>query len=277
MKVLGLSASCRAWGNTDILVHHALRGATSEGAEAQFLRLPEFELRPCSGCMACVFKDCDCVLDDRFGEVLEALRWADGVVLGSPAYVLGATGQIKNFQDRLIRFGRVREFAGKPGLAVAAAGVPGWEPFTLPQISLTFLFLGMPIVDQFVGYAQGPGEILDDVSACERATARGRALGRGEVAYLGSEGMCPVCRFDLVATLADGSGRCTLCDLPGRWTVTPEGRHRFDPSPGAEPRWSVGRLGFHFEERVLPSGPRFKARLKDIRRRVGAFREGGRP
>ncbi len=275
MKVLGISASCRSWGNTDILVHHALRGAASEAAETRFLRLSELELRPCSGCMACVFRDRDCVLDDRFGDLLEALRWADGVVLGSPAYVLGATGQIKNLQDRLIHFGCAREFAGKPGLAVAAAGAPGWEPFTLPQISLTFLFLGMPVVDQFIGYAQGPGEVLDDEAACARARAGGEAIARGETAYRGSQGVCPGCHLDLVTTRADGSAHCALCDLPGRWIGSQEGRQRFEPASGAEPRWSAGRMRHHFEERVLPSGPRFKARIKEVRSRVGAFREGG--
>ena len=159
MVVLGISCSWREWGNTEILVRHALHGAESEGAEVRFLRLSTFGLQPCTGCMACVFKERDCVLDDRFGDVLEALRGADAVVLGSPTYVLGATGMLKNLQDRMIRFGIAREFVGKPGLAVAPAGTPGWEPFVLQQLVLFFLFLGMPVVDQFVGYAQGPQSV----------------------------------------------------------------------------------------------------------------------
>ncbi|MHB8763333.1 MAG: flavodoxin family protein, partial [Deferrisomatales bacterium] len=102
MKVLGVSASCRPWGNTDILVQQALRGAVAEGAEVRFVRLSELELRPCTGCMACVFKERDCVQGDRLGELLEAWRWSEAVVLGSPTYVLGATAGIKNLQDRMI-------------------------------------------------------------------------------------------------------------------------------------------------------------------------------
>ncbi|MDW7711273.1 MAG: flavodoxin family protein [Deferrisomatales bacterium] len=274
MKVLGISASARSWGNTDLLVHHCLRGARGEGGEALFVRLTDLELRPCVGCMACVFKNLDCVQDDRLPELLQALRWADAVVLGSPTYVLGATAAVKNLQDRLIRFGVSREFVGKPGVALAAAGVRGWEPFALSQVSLTFLFLGMPVVDQFVGYAQGPGEILDDEAACRRATEAGRALGRGETGYRGTGGACPVCRLDLVTEAGDGGARCVLCDLPGRWEGGAGGARWFRPVPGARPRWSEEVMRDHFVGRILPSGPRFKGRLREIRARVEAFRGG---
>lgn len=272
MNVLGVSASCRSWGNTDLLVQHALGGARGEGAETRFLRLTDLELRPCTGCMACVFKDRDCALDDGLELFLEALRWADAVVLGSPTYVLGATGTLKTLQDRMIRFGIAREFVGRPGLAVAAAGVPGWEPYALPQVSLFFLFLGMPVVDQFVGYAQGPGEVLDDRAACERAVKGGAALAGGETGYRGRAGSCPVCHFDQVTMRPDGSAECTLCALPGHWNTG-----GFQPAAGAEPRWSEAMLRHHFVDKILPSGTRFKQRSRELRKRVEAFRSGGEP
>lgn len=274
--ILGISASARPWGNTDLLVRHALRGAEAAGARTRFLRVSDLELGPCRGCMACVFRDRDCVQDDRFPEFLEAFREADGVALGSPAYVLGATAAVKNLQDRMIRFGLAREFVGRPGLALAAAGVPGWEPFTLAQVGLTFLFLGMPLVDQVLGYGQGPGEVLDDEAACRRAREGGEALGRGETGYRGPPGACPVCRLDLVGGRPDGGARCLLCDLPGAWEAPDgAGSRRFRPDPGAEPRWSEASMRRHFAERILPSGPRFRARLRELRARVDAFREGG--
>ena len=44
MRILGISASSRKWGNTAILVHHALKGAADNGAETQYLNLPELEI-----------------------------------------------------------------------------------------------------------------------------------------------------------------------------------------------------------------------------------------
>jgi multimeric flavodoxin WrbA len=274
MKVLGLSASHRPWGNTDLLVRHALRGAEGEGAETRFLRLNDLELRSCTGCMACLFKDRDCHVEDGLPQVVEALRWADAVALGSPTYVLGATGILKTLQDRMIRYGMAREFEGKPAVAMAAAGVPGWEPFALPQVSLTFLFLGMPIVDQFVAYAQGPGEVYWDAGALSRAEAAGSALARNETRYRGEAGICPVCHFDLVTARGDGAAYCTLCGLPGSWEPGSAGP-AFRPRTGAEPRWSEAMMRHHFQEKILPSGPRFRSRLKEIRARVQAFQEGG--
>ena len=172
MKVLGLATSVRKWGNTDLLVHAALNAARAEGAETRMIRVADLELKPCNGCMACVFKQVDCVIPDRLGELLEAMRWADALVLGAPTYILGANGVLRNLQDRMIGLGQTRELAGKTGIALAPAGIPGWEPFVLQQVSQLLLFAGMKVVDQFVGYGQGPGEILDSEKAMTRA-ARG--------------------------------------------------------------------------------------------------------
>ncbi len=272
MRVLGVSASSRAWGNTDILVRHVLRSAEGEGAETQFLRLADFDIGSCTGCMSCIFKNRDCVIDDGLHDIVEAMRWSDAVVIGSPTYVLGAAGVINTLRERLSRFGTVCcDFRGKPAIAIAAAGVPGWEPFALPQISLTFLALGMPIVDQFVGYGQGPGEVFWDSESLARAEACGLALARGGTVYVGPPGTCPVCHFDLVKVESDGSGHCQLCDLPGSWTRDEE-ELRFQPRIGAQPRWSEDNLKLHLQERLLPSGSRFKSRVSEIRAKVHALK-----
>ena len=273
MKILGMSASVRPWGNTDLLVQHALQGARDGGAECRFVRLTDYELRPCTGCMACVFKGRDCHLEDGLPAVLEELRGTDALVLGSPTYVLGATGPLKTLQDRLIRFGVEREFVGRLSVALAVAGVPGWEPYALQQVSLTLLFLGMPIVDQFTGYGQGPGEVLDDTAACERAREAGAALASGDHTYRGSPGTCPACHLDQVVRTADGGGSCLMCDLPGHWEMHGEAA-RFVPAEGAKSRFSEEKIYEHFHDRVLPSGPRFREQMRDYRERVKEFREG---
>jgi multimeric flavodoxin WrbA len=271
MKILGISASQRKWGNTDILIQHVLRGAEGQGAETRFLRLTDFDLRQCKGCLSCVLKDRDCVIEDELPEVLEPFRWADGVVLGSPIYLLCATGSIQQMTPRF--FGKIynREFEGKPGLSLVVGGMSGWETFALPQVSLFFLLLGMPIVDQFVAYGQGPGEIFYDEKACHRARESGEALARGDTAYRGEAGTCPVCHFHMVATSPDGSAHCTLCDLPGTW-VEKEETMRFEPLPGAEHRWTSDHMRHHFEEVVLGSVPTFRSKIKEIQQKLEVFR-----
>ena len=287
MQVLGISASPRHWGNTDLLVHHALAGAREAGAGTGVLHLADLELRPCTGCMRCVFGDRDCVIDDGYHDVLLAMRGADAIVLGSPAYLLGAATLVKLLHERLLRFvTSTREFVGRPGIAVAAAGRPGYEPFTLPQIATVFLSLGMPVVDQFLGYGQGPGEVLGEEPALNRATAAGAALASGDVAFRGDPGACPSCHFDLVTLKAGGRGRCPLCDLPGTWEPgvasagTPAvlgaagapAAPRFVADPDAQSRWAEDRVRRHFQESLLPSRDRFREHRNEIRARVDALR-----
>jgi len=276
MHVLGISTSKRRWGNTDILVHSVLRGATAQGATAEFLRAADLDLKPCMGCMSCVFKETDCVIKDRFGELLAAFRRADAVVFGCPTYVLGSNSVLHVIGERLIRYGATREFKGKTGVAVAAAGVPGWVPFVEEELSRFFLFLDVALVDRFIGYAQGPGEVLDDTAALERARRAGEALARGERQWLGETGSCPVCHLDLVSALPGGKGACTLCDIEGELEEK-EGKMVLEPAPGSEPRWTEASMAEHFLGKILPSGPRFKARVKEVVAAVNTFKAEGNP
>lgn len=268
MKVLGISTSRRKWGNTDLIVGAALKGARDEGAEILLARPADWELKPCNGCMRCVFQSRDCVIDDRLKELYQALRWADAVILGAPTYVLLPNSVQKLIQDRLIELGRSGEMAGKPGMAVVTAGVPAWEGFALPMASLALQFLGMKVIDRFVGNAQGPGEILDNETALKRAERGGRALGRGETAYLGEPGLCPICELDLVTVKDGGKARCEVCGVEG---VMEGGRLK--PAPGQKSRLTREMVDHHFNERVLPSGPAFKARVKEYLARAAEFRK----
>ena len=140
-----------------------------------------------------MIKQCDCVTDDQFPELLDAMRWADGVVLCSPIYVFCAAGSVQNMIPRFFHIGYSGEMEGKLGLAIAAGGGPGVEAFALPQVSMLFHYLSMPVIDQFRGYGQGPGEVFDDESACRRALESGAAMARGEKAFRGETGACPFC------------------------------------------------------------------------------------
>ncbi|PLX41689.1 MAG: hypothetical protein C0608_04850 [Deltaproteobacteria bacterium] len=269
MKVLGVSTSPRKEGNTDILVTQVLYGAESAGAETRFIRPADLELKPCNGCMACVFKRRDCVIKDRFNEFLDALRWADAVVIGTPTYILSSNSVMKNILDRLVVFGLTRELAGKSAMAVATAGVIGWEPFALEQPMTAILAAGMAPVDRFVGYGQGPGEILYDDAAMDRAYDGGVALAKGEKNFIGDKGGCPICRLNMV-TYRGGKGYCPLCDISGE-VDSVEGVATIIPDADSENRWSEASMKYHYEEKILPSGPWFRENFREIHSAVKEF------
>jgi len=56
----------------------------------------------CTGCLACVGVrgEPGCVIDDDAPAILEAMRNAEAIVLASPVYTWGVTGQLKALLDR---------------------------------------------------------------------------------------------------------------------------------------------------------------------------------
>ena len=46
-NILGIVGSARPWGNSELLVRQALRGAAAEGAVAQMVRLTSLHIDPC--------------------------------------------------------------------------------------------------------------------------------------------------------------------------------------------------------------------------------------
>ncbi len=99
MKVLGILGSPRRGGNTELLLEEALKGAEAEGAEAERLRLTEFEIIPCKECLAC-YQDGKCILLDDMSKIYPKLLEADIIVLASPIFFYGVTAWAKGLIDR---------------------------------------------------------------------------------------------------------------------------------------------------------------------------------
>ena len=108
--VLGIVGSARRWGNSELLVRQALRGAQSEGAAARMLRLTDLCLEPCTGCMRCVIGAKPCRLDDDMAWLIETIEAAGGLVIAAPTYFLGPAAVVKQVLDRLLMVtGRVAQ------------------------------------------------------------------------------------------------------------------------------------------------------------------------
>ncbi|HHW42499.1 MAG TPA: flavodoxin family protein [Desulfotomaculum sp.] len=103
MKVIGVVGSPRRGGNTEILVETVLEGAAAEGAKTEVYRLNELNIRGCQGCFYCQ-EHGRCRQSDDMALLYEALRTADGLVIGSPIYMNYVTAQTKLFLDRLFAF-----------------------------------------------------------------------------------------------------------------------------------------------------------------------------
>ena len=104
MKVLALNASYRREGTTTSLVEKALLGATTVGADTEHLLLKDYEISYCTNCLKC-YGDLEsdiapCTHLDDVTLILEKIKEADGVLLGSPVHMGFVTGLLWVFMER---------------------------------------------------------------------------------------------------------------------------------------------------------------------------------
>jgi multimeric flavodoxin WrbA len=128
MRIVGISGSPRKDGNTDILVKEALQAAAERGAEVEFVGLAKKNIKPCTACGTChseKSKGVCAIKDDDAPGVFEKLKAADGIIIGSPVYMLSVSAQLKALFDRSII---LRYHHGSP---VDRPGVPGGPQFLL--------------------------------------------------------------------------------------------------------------------------------------------------
>jgi multimeric flavodoxin WrbA len=171
MKVLGISGSPNAGGNTAFAVQYALEILGREGAETQFIPLAGKEIHPCTGCFACQ-KTRECRFDDDMAEILEGMRRCDGLILGSPVYFGMVSGTMKNMMDRTVLFrpsyGERMEMAGKVGAGIACAGFRnGGQETTLQNIHTYLLQQNMRVVNDGEGFSHAGGTIAGEAKTDE--------------------------------------------------------------------------------------------------------------
>lgn len=104
-KIIAVNAGPRKGWNTDTLITEAARGAESVGAEVE--RFDLFRLEKYTGCISCFgckkekFKG-HCICRDGLTPVLDAIREADGLIIGSPNYLGDMTASFRALYERLI-------------------------------------------------------------------------------------------------------------------------------------------------------------------------------
>ena len=103
--IIAINGSPRKKGNTATLLGHALEGAKSKGAPAELVHLHDLTYRGCVSCFACKHKGGNlghCALHDDLSPLLERLREAEAILLGSPIYFWDVTGALRSFMERFL-------------------------------------------------------------------------------------------------------------------------------------------------------------------------------
>jgi multimeric flavodoxin WrbA len=168
MKVLGISGSPRAAGNTELLVQTALQELQAEGIETEFLSLAGRPILPCTACDDCSHVERPmCTLgDEGFEGMIERFMEADGILIGSPVYFGSATPETMALLDRvgLVSLRNGRFLRRKVGAAIAVARRAG-QNFTFAQLNYFFLINEMIIPGSTywnIGFGREKGEVAQD-------------------------------------------------------------------------------------------------------------------
>ncbi len=103
--IVAVNAGPRKNRNTAQLISAACEGAVSAGAEVEYFSM--YELEKYSGCISCFGCKTEknlgrCVCKDGLTPVLESIRRADGLIIGTPNYLGEASSAFRAFYERLI-------------------------------------------------------------------------------------------------------------------------------------------------------------------------------
>lgn len=104
-KIIAVNAGPRKSYNTDLLIRAAAKGAEEAGAEVEYVDL--FRLEGYTGCVSCFACKLPgtygrCMCRDGLTDVLEKIRMADGLIIGSPNYLGNLTASFRALYERLV-------------------------------------------------------------------------------------------------------------------------------------------------------------------------------
>ena len=269
MKILGLNGSERKLGNTEILVKEALMGAEEEGAQVEMLRLTDYKVLPCDGLAPCVFGNARCNLQDDFNFIVDKIFESDGLVLGTPCYILESSAIIKQLIDRAFSVNYRSEARGKPATVIVPYATRGWTPYAFLQPNMLLLLLGMEVIDRALIHTQAMNEVVLYNKLLARARGMGREVAKaaktGDTSYRGEPGICPICQDRVLRILRDDETvECGVCGIRGKIAV--EGgkiKVHFDKDGLLNHRFTQENIYRHFTYHIKPSRDYF-TKMKDI-------------
>ncbi|MBN2136822.1 MAG: flavodoxin family protein [Sedimentisphaerales bacterium] len=187
MKVLGISTSPRANGNSDLLLRRALAGAESADAEVEYVRLSDFKIGPCIECNSC-YTTGVCVLEDDYHRLLRKILDADRLIFASPVFFMSLCAQAKTLIDRgqclwaakyILKKSPPPEHNDRKAMVIAVGGSKSKKQFDCIRLMMKTYFDSLGIryeSNLFVNQVDEAGDIEKHAAAMEEAFKLGSAL-----------------------------------------------------------------------------------------------------
>lgn len=113
MKIIAFAGSPRKDGNTDLLLHEAIRGIESCCLSVKTYRLNLMNIKPCQNCGGCD-ETGECIINDDMNEIYPEIRSAGRIILASPIFFFSVSAQTKMLIDRCQSFWCEKYLLKKP-------------------------------------------------------------------------------------------------------------------------------------------------------------------
>jgi multimeric flavodoxin WrbA len=167
MKVIALNGSPKVHGNTYHAIKIVVDELEKEGISTEIVHVNQI-LSGCIGCSQCYKnKDEKCTRpDDQVNELIQKMKEADGIILGSPVHYAGICATFKCFLDRAFYVSTANNnlYRHKVGAALVAVRRSGGVT-TFEQLNnyLNYSEMLMPTSNYWnVIHGALPGEVLQD-------------------------------------------------------------------------------------------------------------------
>jgi multimeric flavodoxin WrbA len=165
VKIVLLSGSPKPNGNTAQLMQECSKEIEALGVEAEIVSFAGKKIEACIACGRCS-KEGKCGLDDGLNEIIDKIRTADGLIVGTPVYFGTARGDVMCALQRIgyVSMNTDRFLAGKIGGPIAVAR-RGGQTLTLQEMLMFFLINDMIVPGSNywnMVFGRTPGEALRD-------------------------------------------------------------------------------------------------------------------
>lgn len=187
MTVLGISTSPRVGGNSDILLHRALSGAESAGANIECVSLNDYRIGPCIECNSC-YETGVCVVQDDYPQLLDKMLEADGLIFATPVFFMSVCAQAKMLIDRgqclwaakyILKKASAGQREDRRAMVIAVGGSKSKKQFDCIRLMMKIYFDSLDVryaSNLFVNQVDDKGDIEKHPTAMDEAFKLGSAL-----------------------------------------------------------------------------------------------------
>lgn len=167
MKVIAINGSPKEEGNTFHALQLVCNELEKQGVTTEIIHIGNKNIRGCIACGGCA-KNLNekCVIDDEVNEIIQKMKTADGIIIGSPTYYASIAGTMKCFLDRAFytanaNGGLFRHKVGASVVAVRRSGEVAVFDHLNHYFTLGEMFLASSNYWNVI-HGRLPGEVLQD-------------------------------------------------------------------------------------------------------------------